>query len=63
MGNFLELFIFIMIGLAIIAFILPDHGKSRTKSAKDAVKTEFPGVLKLMFLAFGLVMIFAAIGG
>ena len=63
MGNFFEIFIYIMIGLAVIAFILPDPDKSRTKSAKDAVKTEFPNVLKLLILVFFLVMIVTAIRG
>lgn len=61
MGNFIELFFILIIGIAVIAFIIPDQGKSRTKSAKNAVKTEFPNILKLLFLGallVGLISIF-----
>ena len=33
-------------GAWILGFILPDENKSRLKSAKDSVKTDFPGIFK-----------------
>ena len=40
--------------IALFAFILPDANKSRSKSAKKALKTEFPGFL-LLFIAAAII--------
>ena len=61
MENLFVMFIFVIIGIAIFAFILPDANKSRTKSAKHAVKTEFPGFLLLFIVAAIILVIFGAI--
>ena len=50
-------------GVAFFSFILPDENKSRLKSAKDNVKSEFPGILKLLILALCLLPIVLILGG
>ncbi|MDA9814123.1 hypothetical protein N9B95_03700 [Candidatus Pelagibacter sp.] len=50
-------------GAWILGFILPDENKSRLKSAKDSVKTDFPGIFKLLILALCLLPIIWLLGG
>ena len=50
------MFLIVMGLIALFAFILPDANKSRTKSAKKALKTEFPGFLYL-FIAAGIISV------
>ena len=59
MENIVTIFIFVIIGIFVLGFILPDANKSRTKSAKDDVKREFPGFLVLFLAATVLVAIFS----
>ena len=62
MGNLFELFIYVIIGVLVLGFLFGPKGK-RVKAAKDDLKTEFPGIIKLFFLAGILVIIFTAIRG
>ena len=62
MGNLFELFIYVVIGVLVIGFIFGPKG-GRIKAAKKDLKTEFPGIIKLFFLAGILVMIFTLIRG
>ena len=50
-------------GVAFFSFILPDENKSRLKSAKNNVISEFPGILKLLILALFLSLIVKILGG
>ena len=50
-------------GVAFFSFILPDEKKSRLKSVKDNVKSEFPGILKLLILALCLLPIVWILAG
>jgi hypothetical protein len=56
MDNLVVMFLIVMGSIALFAFILPDANKSRTKSAKNALKTEFPGFLYL-FIAAAIISI------
>ena len=57
LGNLFELFLLCIVGTFVIAFLLPDQGKSRMKSAKNAVKEDFPNIGKLIILS-GIVVAF-----
>ena len=60
LGNLFELFLLCIVGVFVIAFLLPDQGKSRMKSAKKAVKEDFPIIVKLIILG-GIVAAFIMI--
>jgi uncharacterized membrane protein len=60
LGNLFELFLLCIVGTFVIAFLLPDQGKSRMKSAKKAVKEDFPNIVKLIILG-GIVTAFIMI--
>jgi uncharacterized membrane protein len=60
LGNLFELFLLCIVGTFVISFLLPDQGKSRMKSAKNAVKEDFPNIVKLIILG-GIVAAFIMI--
>ena len=60
LGNLFELFLLCIVGTFVISFLLPDQGKSRMKSAKKAVKEDFPNIVKLIILG-GIVAAFIMI--
>ena len=62
MGNLFEMFIYVVVFVLVLGFIFGPKGR-RVKAAKDDLKTEFPGIIKLFFLAGILVIIFTVIRG